>query len=82
MLNVETESQLYDEDWDFLEAHYDELLEKYPEQWVAVVDKRLVGADPDLLTLLTRLKPMGLPKNRIVTEKVTAEEEIWILPSQ
>ena len=80
MLDVKTESQIYDEDWDFLETHYDELLEKYPEQWVAVVDKSVVGADSDLDRLLTRLKPLGLPKNRIVTEKLTSKEEVWILP--
>ena len=82
MLDAKTESQLFREDCEFLDAHYDELLEKYPERWVAVVDKRVVGADPDLDRLLTRLKPMGLPRNRIVTEKVTAEEEIWILPNR
>ena len=36
MLDVKTESQLYNEDLDFLEAHYDELLEKYPEQWAQI----------------------------------------------
>ena len=82
MADAKTESQLFREDWEFLDAHYTELLEKYPEQWVAVVDKRVVGVAPDLDRLLIRLKPMGLPKNRIVTEKVTAEEEVWILPSR
>ena len=53
-----------------------------PEQWVAVVDKRVVGADPDLDRFRIRLEPTGLPKNRILTERVTAEEEDWILPTR
>ena len=82
MIDVRTELRLFREDWEFIDAHHYDLLENYPEQWVAVVDKKVVGADPDLDRLLTRLEPMGLPKNRIVSEKVTAEEEVWILPGR
>ena len=37
------------------EGHREELLRRYPEQWVAVFDKRVIGHDADPAALLSRL---------------------------
>ena len=82
MLDVKTELQKFAKDGQFLDAHYEELLEQYPEQWVAVFDEQVVGAGFDFEQLLDDLKVRGLPLGRIVIEKVSAENEVWILAVQ
>jgi hypothetical protein len=44
----------------FWEAHILELMEKYPDQFVAVRDGVVVATSPDLLVLLDALKAKGL----------------------
>ena len=82
MLDVKKELQHFHEDWLFFESHYNELLERHPEHWVAVLDKRVVGTDPDLERLLANLKSCGVSLSKITVEKVTADQETWILAAQ
>ena len=82
MIDIKKELQKFTKDGQFLDVHYEELLEEYPEQWVAVFDEKVVGAGPDFDRLLDDLQARGLPLGRIVIEKVTAEEEVWILVSR
>jgi hypothetical protein len=35
-----------DKEWVF--AHYSELLKKHPNMWIAVLNKEIIGASPDL----------------------------------
>lgn len=35
-----------DKEWVF--AHYSELVRKYPNMWIAVLNKKIIGASPDL----------------------------------
>lgn len=35
-----------DKEWTF--THYSELVKKYPNMWIAVLNKRIIGASPDL----------------------------------
>jgi hypothetical protein len=44
----------------FWEAHIPELMEKYPDQFVAVHDGVVAATSPDLLVLLDTLKAKGL----------------------
>lgn len=39
----------------FWNSHYDELLSTYPDQFVAMKDGQIVGAEPDLLRLIAVL---------------------------
>ena len=82
MLNTKTESQLYHEDWDFVEANYHVLQQKYPEHWIAVMDKEVIAADPDPMELAAKLRPIDLPPNRLVIEKLTdLAEDVIIVTS-
>ena len=71
MLDTKTESQLRHKDWDLVEANYHSLQEKYPEHWIAVIDKEVIAADPDPMELAAKLRAMDLPTNRVVIEKLT-----------
>jgi hypothetical protein len=45
---------------DFWRHHYAELLQQYPDQFVAVRDGAVVAANPDLRLLLESLKHQGI----------------------
>ena len=49
---------------------------------MAVFDEQVVGASFDFDQLLDDLKARGLPLGRTVIEKVSAEDEVWILAVQ
>jgi hypothetical protein len=44
----------------FWQEHYRELLQQYPDQFVAVRDGQVVAAHPDLQPLLKKLKHQGI----------------------
>ena len=60
------------EQQEFWDSHYDELLSKYRDQFVAVKDGKIVGADPDLaqLVLVLRVRHIDIRDTwvRFVTE--------------
>lgn len=70
--------QRFHGDAEYFDAHHQEFLDRYPEQWVAVYDRQVVGADADFYTLLDELKAKGVPLEKAVIERVTREEEVWI----
>ena len=71
----------FQQDVDYYEFHYEELLQQYPEQWVAILNQTVVGSDTDLDRLLSRLNSEGIPIEKALIEHVTAEEEVLILPA-
>ena len=40
---MEFEPKEYFEDIEWAESNYSELMRKYPEKWVAIIDKKIVG---------------------------------------
>lgn len=55
------------------EAHYDELLQSFPEQFVAVRDGHVVASNPDLALLAYELRDLGLsPRDDVAIELITA----------
>ncbi len=67
------------QDIEFYEAHYQELLTQYPDQWIAILDQQVVGASEDAFDLLGQLKARGVPTHRILTRHMTEEPELLIL---
>ena len=63
----------------YYEAHYEELLDQYPEQWVAILDQKVVGISSDPRELLQNLKDQGMSLRRVLVKHVTREQETWIL---
>jgi len=43
------------EDHVWVNDHFESLLDKYAEQWIAVRNRRVIASDPDLMSLLGKL---------------------------
>ena len=71
----------FQRDIDYYESHYEELLQQYRKQWIAIYKQRVVGNDTDLDRLLQWFNQAGLPIEKAFIEHITAEEEVFILPS-
>jgi hypothetical protein len=76
---MQAELQRFKRDTAYYEAHQEELLEQYPEQWVAIYDERVVGADADLHHLLTTIKEKGISPGQALVEYITSKDELLIL---
>lgn len=79
MNRVQEELKRFKRDTSYYEAHHKELLEKYPEQWVAIYNQQVVGAAKDLKRLVAQLQREGIPQGRAFVEFVTAKEDLLIL---
>ena len=79
--NEETHGQLqrFHGDTEYFGAHYQELLDQYPEQWVAVYNQAVVGSNTDFDTLLDDLEEKAVPLESVLIEHLSREEETWIL---
>jgi hypothetical protein len=60
--------------------HYEELLENYPDHWVAVYDQELVAASPDEDEMFAELKRKGVLATKAYITFLTTKDEIWIFP--
>ena len=81
MNQVQAELERFKKDTAYYEAQHEELLKKYPEQWVAIIDQQVVGASQDYELLLTKLQEKGVPIERTLFKHLTQKEELWILKS-
>lgn len=66
-------------DMEYFEAHQEELLEQYSEQWVAIFQEQVAGASPDFDRLLDDLQARGVPVGQVLIERVTRHDELLIL---
>lgn len=78
-LDVKAELERFHQDVTYFDRHYDELLTRYPEQWVAVLDQEIVGVDTDLERLAARLRERGVPMERIYINRLTSEDYVLIV---
>ncbi|OAI43762.1 hypothetical protein AYO38_02505 [bacterium SCGC AG-212-C10] len=62
--------------WD---AHYSELLEQYPEQFVAVRDGVVVATNADLVVLIDTIREMSYSLDDVDIELISAENGNLIL---
>ena len=63
----------------YYEANYEELLEQYPEKWVAIYNQQVVGAASDARELLIRLKQEDFPLRKVMVKHLTRKMEVFIL---
>ena len=68
--DIKVEMQHFDEDIQFANANAREIRRLHPDQWVAVYDKQVVGADEDLYRLLDDLKALGYPLRRLLVRRI------------
>ena len=79
MNELRAELERFKRDTQYYEAHREELLNQYPEQWVAILDQEVVGASPDPYQLIANLKKGGISTERVVLRHLTRQEELLIL---
>jgi hypothetical protein len=68
-------------DADYFDAHRAELLQRYPEHWVAVYNQEVVGAAKDVKRLVRQLERKGIRPGHTYREHLTEKEELLILPA-
>ncbi len=64
----------------YYEAHYSELLAQYADQWIAILNCKVVGASEDAFELMAQLEADGVPANQVLRRHMTREPELLILP--
>ena len=68
-----------DEEESFWQGHYQEFLEQYPEQLVAVHDGKVVAAGLDLQEILSTIRDMGLDPTDVWVRFITADSRHMLL---
>jgi hypothetical protein len=79
MQDTQRELQRFHSNVEYFHTHRDELLRQYPEQWVAIFDERVVGADSDYERLLKGLKADQIPLGKVYIQQATDRDELLIL---
>ena len=79
MNEIQAELERFHRDVLYFEAHQEQLLAQYPEQWVAIFDEHVVGADPDVDRLLAAVRERGIPTESALIERVSAKDDVLIL---
>ncbi len=73
------ELQRFQKDIDYFELHQRELLQRYPDEWVAIFNGRVVGDNPDVEPLLRSLEERGVPIDKTLLRHLAAKEDVLIL---
>jgi len=79
MQEKQAELRRFRKDAEYYEAHRAELLQQYPEQWVAIFNQQVVAADQDFDRVLDEVEGRGLPVGRVFIQRLTAKDELLIL---
>ncbi len=74
------ELETFEENLKWIDQHYDALKNKYPDQWVAVFNKKVVGNHKNLKKIIRKLKE-SFPQNfdHIATEYISTKKIELIL---
>ena len=64
----------------FLESHYSEWLQLYPDMFVAVYQEQFVGAAPTARGLANQLREIGVPTGRSYWRFLSSESVDMALP--
>ncbi len=73
------ELQQFGDDLRLFNASHAQLIEKYPEQWVAIIDGEVVAHGAAFDAVLDLLDAKALPQHRAVVKFLTASEQLLIL---
>ena len=79
MRSAEARIEGHTQDIDFYEAHYQDLLAQYPDQWIAIMNQEVVGAADDVFELVAELKARGIPADRVLRRHMGTGSELLIL---
>ena len=68
--DLKVEMRHFNEDIQFVNDNAREIRRLHPDQWVAVYDKQVVGADEDFRLLMKDLKALGYPLKCLLVRRV------------
>ena len=71
--DIKSEMLHFNQDIQFFNNNHREFLRLYPDQWVAVYDKRVAGADEDFARLMDDLKELGYPLKCLVVRRMATK---------
>jgi hypothetical protein len=77
-MQVEKELDRFQADMAYFDGHREEMLKKYPEKWVAIYEREVVGAAKALPSLVAQLERKGL-QGKAFVDYVTEREDLLIL---
>jgi len=60
----------------YLDQHRDELLQRYPDRWVAVYHREVVGTARNLQRLVLQLKRKGIPPTEVYCQRLSTKEDL------
>ena len=63
----------------FWNAHRADLTEKYPDEFVAVLNGDVIDRDRDLMVLARRLQEAGVRPNEAMIQFMPSEPELYLL---
>lgn len=69
----------FEADRAFFDEHREELLERYPDRWIAIYHQQVVGTARDPRRLAAQLRRKGIPPGEVFREYVTARDDVLIL---
>jgi len=79
MKTEKQELERYREDTEYYERNRESLVRDHPNEWVAILNQKVVGASADLDELLDDLEHKQIPLGEALIEYLGAEEELLIL---
>ena len=68
----------HDENWSWFEKHYNDLVERFDGEFVAIYKQRVVDHDKKISTLMKRIEPR-YPPDHVFAEYVSHEKLTMIL---
>jgi hypothetical protein len=78
-MQVQEELERHRRDAEYFQEHRQELLDRYPDRWVAVYNQQVVGAAKYHKSLLRQLERKGVPRGRAFLDYLTDKEEFLIV---
>lgn len=72
------EVMLFDEDNLFFDEHAEELTQRYPEEWVAIYRKEVIGHDASLDRLMDSLAQSDAPLGQVAVRRATRDQLLFL----
>ena len=76
---IELRIRRFEEDFQYLQSLWHELMNKYLNQWVAVYDKSLVAHGKNIHELRKKMSLKRIPQNEAVIDYISSERKSMLL---
>lgn len=63
----------------FIQAHYQELLQQYPDSWIAVYQEEVVASSKSNKALVKKMDALGCLRKGSVTRYMDTDPPMWMI---